>query len=529
MRGKWNSLIVILCLIALTNGQQSTPQSPTYTAGVVEYQPVPGSGSPSATLLTNLDEYLNLIIRTSVDIIIFPESSLNTLETASIVPDAEDAITPCNNGSFDNLIQQLSCTASATRRYVVVNVKEKAFCSDRQQVEFGDSRCGANNSNIYNTNVVFNRNGVVVSKYRKFNLFGENGVLKPLRPVATTFTTDFGVTFGHFICFDLMFDRPALELIEQGIRDIIFTTNWFSELPFLTAVQIQQAWAFTNNVNLLAAGFNNPTVGSTGSGIYHGKFGQLASGMYPTLTRKVLIATVPKLNLTAGVLPSTPVATTPDRFTHNEMLSVYLKRDQIDQYTTQELIIPQTGNAENLNQRLCHNSFCCDFQVTAALSATPVDQVSYKYRLAAYEGKRTFDGFADGHVKVCGLFACTNNLLASCGQRFNNTNNLFSSVQFSRILVKGVITGETTKLIVPSTLDTALLPFNPNQFLYTETSNWNATSNVMQKEVTLELTQPKADILTFGVWARDFQPNSASLAVKSTMLLLVTFIIMFAR
>lgn len=48
-----------------------------------------------------------------------------------------------------------------------------------------------------------------------------------------------------------------------------------------TAVQIQQSWAYKNNVNLLAAGRNLPSVGSTGSGIYHGRFGPLTAVMSP--------------------------------------------------------------------------------------------------------------------------------------------------------------------------------------------------------------------------------------------------------
>ena len=29
-------------------------------------------------------------------------------------------------------------------------------------------------------------------------------------PEVATFTTDFGVTFGHFVCFDILFKEPAM-------------------------------------------------------------------------------------------------------------------------------------------------------------------------------------------------------------------------------------------------------------------------------------------------------------------------------
>lgn len=272
----WKIVILNVCLYAV-RGQQSTPQSPTYRAGVVEYQRFVDPLDHEAATAANLNEYISLTIRSSVDILVFPESSLNTIETAIFVPDVEEQVIPCQNTSYGEILHGLSC-AAGLGKYVVVNVKEKTqICSDNEQLV-----C---TSYIYNTNVVFDRRGAIISKYRKYNLFGENGITRPPRPIATTFTTDFGVTFGHFICFDLMFDQPALDLVNQGVRDIIFTANWFSELPFLTAVQIQQAWAFANNVNLLAAGGNNPGIGSTGSGIYHAKLGPLVAGIYPNMTR----------------------------------------------------------------------------------------------------------------------------------------------------------------------------------------------------------------------------------------------------
>lgn len=130
------------------------------------------------------------------------------------------------------------CTYARLRqKYIVVNINEKSICPDKQQVMYEDPRkCGVNNTNIYNTNVVFDRNGTVISKYRKFNLFGEKGVLKPWKYEVVTFDTDFNVTFGMFICFDLMFDHPPLDLVRKGVTDIIFTAHWFSELPFLTGI-----------------------------------------------------------------------------------------------------------------------------------------------------------------------------------------------------------------------------------------------------------------------------------------------------
>lgn len=51
-------------------------------------------------------------------------------------------------------------------------------------------------------------------------------------PEYVRFTTDFGVTFGTFTCFDIIFEEPAIGLVEKyNVTDFVFPTAWFSELP----------------------------------------------------------------------------------------------------------------------------------------------------------------------------------------------------------------------------------------------------------------------------------------------------------
>ena len=121
----------------------------------------------------------------------------------------------------------------------------------------------------------------------------------PSQPAFTTFTTDFGVNFGTFICFESLWER-AFELVQKvfitfqetadeslfgfqypNVTDIVFPTAWVDEVPFLTAaqvkdnyeklillnifnftlqhcIQVQTSWAVTNNVNFLASGIHAP-------------------------------------------------------------------------------------------------------------------------------------------------------------------------------------------------------------------------------------------------------------------------------
>ena len=75
----------------------------------------------------------------------------------------------------------------------------------------------------------------LVDRYRKFNLLVEKAFNSPKEPDLCTFKTDFGVTFGMFICFDILFTEPSVRLVkEKHVTDIVYSAAWFSEMPLLT-------------------------------------------------------------------------------------------------------------------------------------------------------------------------------------------------------------------------------------------------------------------------------------------------------
>lgn len=71
-------------------------------------------------------------------------------------------------------------------------------------------------------------------RYRKYNLFNDDNITRTTKPDYSTFITDFNVTFGLFICFDIVLYDPAVKLVERGIQNFIMNTMWFSVLPFST-------------------------------------------------------------------------------------------------------------------------------------------------------------------------------------------------------------------------------------------------------------------------------------------------------
>lgn len=171
-----------------------------------------------------------------VDILIFPEYTLNNIAFPIELPNPIDKLNPCESQeNFDNLLIDLSCLARDKEIYLCINLNEKEECNEESQLSRNDSRpCSSLGFSRYNTNVIFDRNGTVVGRYRKFNLFRESGVNTTHNAELSTFETDFDVTFGNIICFDILFYEPAMQLVQKGIKNFIFPALWTSELPFLT-------------------------------------------------------------------------------------------------------------------------------------------------------------------------------------------------------------------------------------------------------------------------------------------------------
>ncbi|XP_058838305.1 vanin-like protein 1 [Topomyia yanbarensis] len=439
----------------------SAPSDDHYWAGVVEFSyKEKETEAPDVNTAKNLDRYIQLINSTEadpVDIMVFPEYGLNAIETASFVPAPSERIAPCNNYEYEAIVRDLSCVARMRKKYLVVNLVEKALCP-----EDSDWRvCAADGLYRFNTNVVFDRNGFVIARYRKYNLFDEPGINTTAWAEAVRFETDFGVTFGTFTCFDLMFEQPALSLIRDGVTDIIFPTMWFSELPFLTAAQIQQAWAYQNNVNFLASGTSYPEIGSTGTGVFAGKRGRIVAVMNYQADVKLYVAQVPKIDRPEATIVKQPIV----KYDPSAMKTLDLKRDFIDVYETVNLPL-ESNNDYKLT--LCQNLLCCNFTLNYTVTLPTSNQQFYRYRLAVNDGMRTFGGFADGNITTCAIFACTGDKLESCATRFDNPSATVEAMQFNSIDLHGVFPSGEGVLLLPNSVDMSIMPLEVDEFEYSE-------------------------------------------------------------
>lgn len=204
------------------------------------------------------------------------------------VGDVDNKTSICKGTRRDNSksIIDLSCSAANNGIYVVVNVLERVNKTNNDN---------KSDRIYYNTNVVFNRNGAIVAKYRKINLFEEPGITPGTN--LTTFETDFGVKFGMFVCFDVLFKRPALDVLlnDENVTDVIFSTYWLSEVPFLNGLSIHSGYARANGINMLSSAVSNSSSGSSGSGIFSHDGTILKKTINYVSSSELLIEEVPKI------------------------------------------------------------------------------------------------------------------------------------------------------------------------------------------------------------------------------------------
>ncbi|XP_077299162.1 vanin-like protein 1 [Arctopsyche grandis] len=507
------SLLFVLLSFMIANNdarQQSTAESLEYIAAVVEYHPFRGNSFDAVQ--RNLENYLEIINNASaesVDIIVFPEATLNRdwefgvstkFSAVRVPPEAENAI-PCGKkDEYSEILDQLSCAASSEKMYIVVNVAEIANCTDTS-----NKKCKEGEDIFFNTNVVFDRSGKIISRYRKINLFGEAGFTESLDKALGIFDTDFGVRFGHFICFDLMFQQPAVQIVEkENITNVVFPTMWFSELPSLTAVEIQESWAATHNVNFLAAGANNPHIGSTGSGIYSGKFGALNSTMNGLERTEVLISKVPKIPKINNSVKSNIKPTDVPKIISMDKL--HLTSYNMKMYQSE--LINVTLEHQTIN--LTHGNMSCEFKITINknfISKNKDASNHYIYRVVIFEGVRSFD-YKNGGVNECLLVACTSNELSSCGHRFENYSEIksiieISSIELTATVLKPVYNSTTQAMnsaYYPVTLTTAIMPLNRQEVMFATSSDNESDKHIIK----MTMNSPQSELLTFGVFGRVF-------------------------
>lgn len=181
-----------------------------------------------------------------------------------------------------------------------------------------------------------------------------------------------------------------------------------------------------------------------------------------------------------------------------------------------------TTVTSSLEAVVCHgdpdNTLCCNFNVSFTVNDSLDGSNSYVYHLVAFNGVRTYSGVYYGGVETCGVVACLNHSVTSCGQRlvrttlswnytlkfvnrFQNYSTISWPVTFNTINVTGNFSQSDTRFQLPTTLLSSIRPLQVSQY------SWN--SRFDQSSVTLwrdvELLEPQNRLLTFGIFGRDFE------------------------
>lgn len=426
-----------------------------------------------------------------IDIIVFPEAVIMYESFKTYIPEPSEKIAPCDVLNYHTYLSELSCYARSLKTYLVFNLIEKSICN-------ANETCPSTGYHQYSSNVVFDRNGTVVSKYRKTHLYYDEEIKFDVldEPQLETFTTDFGVTFAHFICFDLNFYTPAEEHVANGITDFIYPTSWFQELPFLTALQLHQGWAQANDVNFLSADASRASLQNTGSGIFAGKWGALDYIITGTPTRKMITARVPKK--TGNYIPSSKVShpfnslEIPPRTT-----DIVTKRDYNLELFNTEII---QSSQLSLDTEICHNGLCCEFSIKRVRRFSTTTYLNYEYRIGAFNGSGTLQRMDTTEFGICAIFACTNQHLSSCGRIFPS-GIVGNDLYFKNIDIRASFKKKEKMLVMPSTVNGLLHPLPADAYRFNKIEKGSDDSSVIYE---LKLVKPQLDLLTFGLYGNYF-------------------------
>ncbi|XP_014285791.1 vanin-like protein 3 isoform X2 [Halyomorpha halys] len=475
-------LLLFLILVSPVLAIKTDPREDFYHAAVVEYCPYEGKDG-NDTMMRNAAEYVRLIQKAAetADILVFPEYGLcYEYENEFVeIPFGKNEPAPADNPNLHPVIRMLSKAARDNQIYVSINIMEKDLSTGEELT--------------YNANIVFDRKGIVISKYRKFNLYYEK-VNTTKVPDIAIFETDFCVRFGVFICADIFHKEPALTLVnEKNITDFIYPNWFYAELQLGLSVQIQFGWAYMTDSNLLSAGVTSLEQGSTGSGIFAGRKGTLINIINERNETRILTGKVLKKmrsnaehciigNLEGRILkPLTPGFDS----THK------IELGDFKNYGT-HMLLPEViwelsaGPDESfylnkiMQPRMCQCSVCCDFYVNVTFTFKPLKYLNmsdisylkndsyyhYQYRFATFDGIKGFlDGGSKG-IQVCAIIPCLDDSMASCGKKTGNAKPLqihsqsygdifLYSTTFNKISIKSTPEEEIPDFTFPNILDSS--------------------------------------------------------------------------
>jgi predicted amidohydrolase len=160
----------------------------------------------------------------------------------------------------------LSCAARAHSIAIVANIGDLIYC-DAPGVTNPGCATSRDGRLQFNTAVALDTDGAYLARAHKQNLWGEAAYFdEPLDCQQVSFTTSFNVQFGLFTCADLIYEFPAIALIDAGLVNFVAPMAWSDEMAQMQALPSYQAWSLAHCVNFVAT--NHRSTRMSGSGAF---------------------------------------------------------------------------------------------------------------------------------------------------------------------------------------------------------------------------------------------------------------------
>ena len=402
-----------------------------------------------------------------VDIIVFPEDGIygmgftrEALEPyLEYIPDPKsESWNPCTEPEqyANSEVQQfLSCLARNNSLYVVANFGDNQPCDIET-----DSDCPDDGHYQYNTNIVYDNNGTLIARYHKQNLFFEYQFDTPKSVEFIYFDTPFG-RFGTFICFDIMFEEPAVSLLTKyNVTNVVFPTAWMDAPPLLAAIQFHSAFAAGFNVNFLAANIHRPKYRFHGSGIYSPEGALVYYYNDKSDAGKLLISDLFVLEKDNKNIEAVPVSFQNGHghsFIRNQATKDHREGaytvDQFQSKVFEDRFTFSPINTNDSSLDVCQASFCCHLEYEFA-----EENNSDYFAFGAFDGLHTHEGTY--YLQICAFLTCDSEF-KSC----ENTSEK-SLTKFKRINIKGTFETDYVFPEILLSINDSLALAKPEEWTY---------------------------------------------------------------
>lgn len=197
------------------------------------------SSTPADTVALNVNTILGLMgdaVAQNVSLVAFPEFALM----------GDFAFDQCSNtttvAAFSENVgaagDAIDCNASTPMARIGCSNAAKVLVVSYNTVE-------DDQGTFYNTQVVVH-NGVLLARYRKYNVFYKSCFASPQLELVTFAVQN--TTFGIFTCFDILFEHPKMDLVNEGVKYFSYS----SAIPIIGADAVS-LFAAENSVNVVSS------------------------------------------------------------------------------------------------------------------------------------------------------------------------------------------------------------------------------------------------------------------------------------